>query len=88
MHPEIKMGLEEEARAQGLRLAELLDRMALQIIENGHRKRDVDEAEQARIHAAAAKCFGAFAAGPNFSENVREKVRARVRERFARNRPA
>ncbi len=81
------MGLEEEARRQEISLAELLDRMARRYLEDRRRNKD-DELEQARIQAAAAKCFGRIAAGPYFAENVREEVRARVRARFARNRSA
>jgi hypothetical protein len=85
--PATKMGLEEEARREGISLAELMDRMSRSYLEERRRPND-DELEQTRIQAAAAKCFGTIAAGPYFSENVREKVRARVRARFARNRSA
>ena len=88
MNPEIRMGLEEEARVHGLTLAQFLDHTALRIIAEGRRTRNGDEAEQKRLQAAAAECFGTIAAGPHFSENVREKVRARVRARLARNRSA
>lgn len=85
---DVKIGLEQEARLQGLSLAAFLDRTARQAITEGRRQREDDEAEQARLQAAAAKCFGTIAAGPEFSENVREKVRAAVRARLARNRSA
>lgn len=85
MRPEIKMGLEEEARSQGLSLAEFLDRAALHIIEEHHRRRDDGEAEQKRLHAAAAKCFGKISGGdPYRSEKVGETVRKRLKERYGR----
>ncbi|MGA8875310.1 MAG: hypothetical protein WB555_07235 [Candidatus Korobacteraceae bacterium] len=86
MDREIKMGLEAEARLQGLGLAEFLDRMALHIIEDGRRRRDInDEIEQARLHAAVAKCIGTVSGGGRHdSENVRALVRKRLKERYAR----
>lgn len=85
MNPEIKMGLEEEAREHGLTLAEFLDDTALRIIEEGRRRRNGDEAEQKRLHAAAAKCFGTIAGGdPHRSEKVSETIRKRLKERYGR----
>jgi hypothetical protein len=85
MNPEIKMGLEEEARVQGLSLAEFLDEAAARIIADARRRRDGDEAEQKRSHAAAAKCFGTIAGGdPYRSEKVSETVRKRLKARYGR----
>jgi len=40
------------------------------------------DAEQARLHAAAEKCFGTISGGdPHASEKVRETVRKRLLER-------
>jgi hypothetical protein len=86
--PQIKMALEAEARSQGMTMAEVLDRIAKQWLETRKLQNGDDEAEQARLHAAAAKCFGTIAAGPNFSENVSAKVRMRLKERHARKRSA
>jgi hypothetical protein len=82
--PRIKMALESEARSQGTTLAEVLDRMAKQWIERRKRQNGDDEAQQVRLHAAAAKYAGAISGGdPYASEKVREVVRKRVRERNA-----
>ncbi len=79
----IKMALEEEARRQGLTLAELLDRTAQHILDQSRRKRD-DDAEQARLQAIAAKYKGVFSGGDPFaSESVTEVVRKRIRARNA-----
>ena len=86
LDPDTKMALETEARRQGRSLAELLDHIAQQWLSDGTRKND-DE-EQARINAAVAKCFGSISAGPEFSENVREKVRKRVKDRHESKRSA
>jgi hypothetical protein len=85
---ETKMGLEEEARRQGLTVSQVLDRITKQWLEEQASLRNDDEAEQARVHAAAAKCFGTIAAGPDFSENVSAKMRMLVKERHARKRSA
>jgi len=82
--PDIKMALESEARLHGVTLAEMLDRIAKQWLEMRRQQSGDDEAEQARLHAAAAKWFGSISSGhPNDSENVRTLVRKRLRERYA-----
>jgi hypothetical protein len=86
--PEIKMGLEEEARRQGLTVSQLLDQITKHWLEERAGDRNDDEAEQARVHAAAAKCFGTIAAGPDFSENVGAKMRMLLKDRHARKRSA
>lgn len=84
LDPEIKMALESEARSEGTTMAEMLDRMAKQWLELRKRQNGDDEAEQARLHAAAAKCMGTISGGDPFaSEKVREVVRKRIRERNA-----
>ena len=80
-----KMAMESEARREGISLAEVLDRLTREWLESqGHRNGD-DAAEQARLHAAAAKCFGTLSGGgPYDSENVRTLVRKRLKERYGR----
>jgi hypothetical protein len=81
---DVKMGLEEQARRKGMTLAEFLDRTARHLIEEDRRQYD-DDAEQARLHAAAAKCFGTLSGGgPCDSENVRALVRKKLREKYGR----
>ncbi len=83
--PQIKMALEAEARSQGTTLAEVLDRIAKQWLEARKQQNSDDEAEQARLHAAAAKCIGTISGGdPHRSEKVSETVRKRLRERYGR----
>jgi len=82
--PETKMALESEARSEGVTLAQVLDRIAKQWLEKRKRRNGDDEAEQARLRAAAAKYAGTLSGGdPYGSEKVREVVRKRVRERNA-----
>ncbi|HME32298.1 MAG TPA: hypothetical protein VKG65_06060 [Terriglobales bacterium] len=83
--PQTKMALESEARSQGMTLAGVLDRLAKQWLEMQKQQNGDDEAEQARLHAAAAKCFGTLSMGdPRGSEKVRETVRKRLQERYGR----
>ena len=85
LEPQIKMALETEARLQGRTLAEVLDSIAKQWLEMRKQRNGDDEAEQARLHAAAAKCFGTISGGdPHRSEKVREIVRMRLKERYGR----
>ena len=85
LDPKIKMALESEARSEGITLAEVLDRLAKQWLELRKQQNGDDDAEQARLHAAAAKCFGTISGGdPHRSEKVRETVRKRLRERYGR----
>jgi len=83
LDPETKMALEREARSLGISVAALLDRTARWIVEEGKRKRLDDQEEQARINAAVAKVAGSISAGPDFSQNVGAKIRAKLRRRRA-----
>ena len=57
---DVKSALEDEARRENISLAALLDRMARRWIKEREAERVDDEAEQARLHAAAAKFLGAI----------------------------
>ncbi len=84
LDPEIKMGLEQQARRHGISLARFLDRTARQVIEDGRRD-SRDGAEQARLHVIAAKYAGVFAGSDRFaSEQVSEVVRNYITKRNAR----
>jgi hypothetical protein len=84
LNREKKMTLELSARREGMILAEVLDRLtddwlAAQSGRNG------DAAEQARLHAVAAKYAGVFSGSDPFaSEKVSEVVRKYITERNAR----
>ena len=75
---EIKAILEDEARRQHTSLAGVLDR----IVQEWRRRRespDDDSAEQARLHAAAAKSFGRIAGKhPYSAARTREVIRQRL----------
>ena len=83
--PDLKMRLEAEARAQGVTLVAILNRIAKQWLETRKQHDGDDEAEQARLHAEAAKWCGSISGGdPHGSEKVSETVRMRLRERYGR----
>ncbi len=85
--PKLKRALQAEARREGITLVELLSRMLRQELREHRLRLANDEAEQKRIRAAVAKCVGSISDGdPHLSENVSAKVRARLKERYARNR--
>ena len=76
---ETKAILEDEARRQHTSLAGVLDR----IVQEWRRRREGpadDSAEQARLHAAAAKSFGRIAGRhPYSAARTREVIRQRLR---------
>ena len=83
--PETKRALEFEARREGESLGNLLERITREWVETRRESRMGDALEQARLHAAADKCFGAIAGSdPARSEKVRSEVRRRLREGHGR----
>ena len=81
---DLKMDLERDARRRGTSLSAILDRAAREWL-----KRDSadngDADEQRRLHRAAQNCFGAIASGDaRRSENVRQIVRERLRQKRER----
>jgi hypothetical protein len=82
---ELKMGLEREARRRKISLAKVLDAAAQEWLKKRSSDQDDDAAEQKRLHEAAAKSFGTITGGdPKRSENVRQIVRERLRQRYGR----
>jgi hypothetical protein len=74
---ETKAILEDEARRRGSSLADVLER----IVQEWRRGRDAgdDTAEQARLHAAAARSFGRLAGRQPYSAaRTREVIRQRL----------
>lgn len=85
--PAVKAALEQAARVKGTGVARLLDR----IVQDWLRRElpPEEEAEgQRRLRVAAERTFGQFNSGsPYGSEQVRERVRIRLRQRRAAQRP-
>ncbi len=82
--PELKTGLEHEARRRRISLSAALDLAAEEWLAKTGSNPD-DSQEQARLQEAASRCFGALARGnPSRSENAREAVRQRLRRQHGR----
>ncbi len=81
---DLKTELEREARRRNMSLSAVLDLAA----EDWLKKADVEpggEEEQVRLQMTASHCFGAFASGDaHRSENVRQTLRKRLRQRHER----
>ena len=81
---DLKTGLEREARRRKISLSAVLDLAARDWLNKGGAEIEGD-AEQLRLQEAASKCFGAFASGDaDRSENARQAVRQRLRQRHDR----
>jgi hypothetical protein len=81
--PELKTGLEREARRRKISLSATLDLAAEEFLrKNGASD---DSAEQKRLHQAASKAIGTIAGdNPLRAENAREIVRTLIRRRHGR----
>jgi len=85
--PELKTGLEAEARREKLSVSALLDRLASEGLAERRSRSEADDAEQARLHAAAEKLCGTIrGGGAARSESVRTLVRERLKRRHERSR--
>ena len=81
---DLKIALEREAHRLNVSLAALLDKAAAEWLDKNSFQAESDKAQQ-RLHRAASKCIGAIASGnPNRSENARDEIRRRLRQRHAR----
>ncbi len=81
---ELKSDLEREARLRKVPVSAVLETAVRDWL-----KKDVanasEEEAQARLHSAAANCFGALASGnPRRAETARDALRKRLRRRYAR----
>jgi len=81
--PDIRSGLELEARRAGSTLAGLLDRIAEEWLETRRSGAAADDTGQASLHAVAARTFGAISGR---SARRAERARAAIRERLERRR--
>jgi hypothetical protein len=83
---EVKSALEEEARAEGLSMARLLDRIVQAWLEHGSAEGD-EKAVQRRLHKAAEKTIGTIRGGdPHRAEQAHDRLREKLRRRHASSR--
>ena len=84
LSPDLKLGLEREARRRKLSLSAVLDLAAQDWLSKSGADNEGDE-EQQRLQRAAADSFAAFESSvDNRSETVREVVQRRLRQKRAR----
>jgi len=81
--PDLKAGLEREARRRKLSVSAVLDLAAEEWLTKSSQSGD-DEENQRQLQNAAAECFGIFKSESSRSEKVRDSVRQRLRQRHAR----
>ena len=84
LSPALKNALEETARQEHTTIATLLDRIVGDWLAAHHRETNQEEAEQRRLHAAAAPTLRTLrGSNPSRSEQARSLVRARLAKRSA-----
>lgn len=89
LSPDLKMELEEAARAESKSLAELLEQIARDWLAQAKKQDDDDDEDeeelQRRLHSSAMRFIGTLKGGnPNRAENARSEVRARIARRHGR----
>ena len=79
---QLKVELEEAARAEQKSLAELLEQIAREWIERSRQGGESEEEQQRLLREAALKFVGAMESGnPGRAENARSEVKARIARR-------
>jgi hypothetical protein len=81
---DLKSDLERQARLHKVPVSSILDSAVREWLQKNNGDSSSDEAQR-KLHAAAARCFGAFDGGdPNRAEKARDHVRRHLRRRYAR----
>ena len=84
--PNLKSALEQVARAEKTSVAQLLDSIVRDWLQESSSLNGEDEQQQ-RLHSAAQECFGTLSSGdPDLATLAKERVRQKIRERHARTR--
>jgi hypothetical protein len=87
LSPEKKAELEGEARQEGTSLAQLLDQITADWLNQRHNGQSADAAEQASIRRRAAAAIGSVASGdPLRSSQASQRVKSILRKRYGRTR--
>jgi hypothetical protein len=83
----LKSELERAARLRRAPVSAVLEQAARAWLSQNAAELADDEETQRKLHAAAERCFGTIEGlGPYDAERVRETVRRRLREKYARQR--
>ena len=82
----LKNALEQAARTEKTSVAQLLDSIVRNWLQEASSLNGEDEQQQ-RLRSAAQQCFGTLSSGgPNLATLAKERVRRKIRERHARTR--
>lgn len=82
----LKGALEQAARAEKISVAQLLERIVQEWLQEEFSAGEDDEVQR-RLHEAARACFGTIRGGdPYLAEQASERVRVKIREKHARKR--
>jgi ATP/maltotriose-dependent transcriptional regulator MalT len=83
--PDLKDALEAAARRERVSVSRLLERIAREWLQTRPTAAEDDEAEQARLRAAAAPYIGSIAGDdPELSEKVRERMIEKLARKYPR----
>ncbi len=83
--PDLKDALEAAARRERISVSRLLERIAREWLKTRAAGAEDDEAEQARLRAAAAPYIGSIRGGdPEQSEKVRERMIEKLARKYPR----
>ena len=86
MDTNLKSALEQVARAEKTSVAQLLDSIVRDWLQESSSLNGEDEQQQ-HLHSAAQECFGTLSSeDPNLATLAKERVRQKIRERHARTR--
>ncbi|MEL6604294.1 MAG: hypothetical protein AAFP20_13825 [Cyanobacteria bacterium J06614_10] len=84
---DLKRSLEEVAKAEKISLAQLLERIVSDWLAQRSQPDDSEEAVQQQLHHLAAQAFGSIHGGdPNRSQEVKQRVKPKLRERLTSER--
>ncbi|MEL6469494.1 MAG: hypothetical protein AAFQ74_07180 [Cyanobacteria bacterium J06623_4] len=84
---DLKRSLEEVAKAEKISLAQLLERIVSDWLAQRSHPDDSEEAVQQQLHQLAAQAFGLIHGGdPNRSQEVKQRVKSKLRERLTSER--
>lgn len=84
---DLKRSLEEEAKAEEISLAQLLEHIVVDWLARRAKPDGKDEAIQRQLHQSAAQAFGLIHGGdPNRSQEVSQRMKSKLRNRLASQR--
>lgn len=84
---DLKRSLEEAAKAEKISLAQLLERIVLDWLAQRSKPDDREKEVQRALHQAASQAFGTVHGGdPTRAQEVRQRMKSKLRDRLASQR--